>query len=66
MSDIPLELQRRFEQRWAARFVPPVASATPKSIGLKDTVNSLAHPEKAQEKPAEFSQRALISTLEAQ
>jgi len=21
MSDIPLDLQRRFEQRWAARFV---------------------------------------------
>jgi hypothetical protein len=23
MSDIPLDLQRRFEQRWAARFVRP-------------------------------------------
>jgi hypothetical protein len=29
MSIIPLDLQRRYEQRWAARFarpVPPVAS----------------------------------------
>ena len=42
MSIIPLHLQRKFEQRWAARFVRPVASATPKSIGLKDTVNSLS------------------------
>jgi hypothetical protein len=25
MSDIPLHLQRRFEQRWAARFARPVA-----------------------------------------
>jgi hypothetical protein len=25
MADIPLDLQRRFEQRWAARFVRPVA-----------------------------------------
>jgi hypothetical protein len=57
MSAIPLHLQRRFEQRWAARFVPPVASAAPKSIGLKGTDNSLPRPEKAQEKPAGLSQR---------
>ena len=25
MADIPLDLQRRFEQRWAARFVRPAA-----------------------------------------
>ena len=37
MSEIPLHLQRRFEQRWAARFVSPIASAAPKSIGLKGT-----------------------------
>ena len=58
MSAIPLHLQRRFEQRWAAGFVSPVTSAAPKSIGLKDTVNSLAPPEKPKEKPAELSQRA--------
>jgi hypothetical protein len=34
MSDIPLHLQRKFEQRWAARFTPPVAAA-PKSTSLK-------------------------------
>jgi hypothetical protein len=25
MADIPLDLQRRFERRWAARFVRPAA-----------------------------------------
>jgi hypothetical protein len=57
MSPIPLHLQRRFEQRWAARFVPPVASAVPKSIVLKETVKTLPRPTKAKEKPAGLSQR---------
>jgi hypothetical protein len=35
MSDIPLHLQRKFEQRWAARFASPVESRAPKSTGLK-------------------------------
>jgi hypothetical protein len=62
MKSIPLHLQKRFEQRWAARFVRPVASATPKRIGLKETVNSVertvvARTEKAKEKSSELSQR---------
>jgi hypothetical protein len=32
MANIPLDLQRRFEQRWAARFVRPSA---PKSQELE-------------------------------
>jgi hypothetical protein len=52
MSGIPLHLQRRFEQRWAARFVSPIPSAAPKSIGLKGAFNSLPRPVKAKEKPA--------------
>jgi len=35
MRAIPLHIQRRFEQRWAARFVSPVASAAPKSTDSK-------------------------------
>jgi hypothetical protein len=58
MSGIPLHLQRRFEQRWAARFVPPAAPAAPKSIVLKETVNTLPRPTKAKEEPAGLSQRA--------
>ena len=30
MSVIPLDLQRRCEQRWAARFARPVPPAAPK------------------------------------
>jgi hypothetical protein len=42
MREIPLHLQRRFEQRWAARFSRlGAAPIPPESIGLKDTVNSL-------------------------
>jgi hypothetical protein len=52
MSAIPLDLQRKFEQRWAARFVSPVASAVPKSIGMKVTANTGPRPAKAKEKPA--------------
>jgi hypothetical protein len=37
MREIPLHLQRRFEQRWAARF-PSLRAVPipPKSIGLKE------------------------------
>jgi hypothetical protein len=35
MSVIPLDLQRRFEQRWAARFTSPVASVAAKNVALK-------------------------------
>jgi hypothetical protein len=58
MSGIPLHLQRRFEQRWAARFVPPPASAAPKSIDLKRPVHDLPRIAKAKEKHARLSQRA--------
>jgi hypothetical protein len=56
---IPLHLQRRFEQRWAARFVSPVASAAPQSPGLQAAFQQLPRPEKAKakEKPAGLSQR---------
>jgi hypothetical protein len=58
---LPLHIQRSLEQRWAAKFVAPVApvaSAAPKSVGLKVTVKSLPRPAKAKEKPANLSQRA--------
>jgi hypothetical protein len=58
MSGIPLHLQRRFEQRWAAKLASPAASVAPKSIGLKSTVNSLPQPAKRKEKLATLSQRA--------
>jgi hypothetical protein len=35
VSIIPIDLQRRFEQRWAARFTLPVASIAPKKVVSK-------------------------------
>jgi hypothetical protein len=58
MSAIPLHLQRRSEQRWAARFGSLVASAAPKSVDLKEAVNSLPRAVKAKEKPAQLNKRA--------
>jgi hypothetical protein len=58
MNTIPIHLQRKFEQRWAARFASPVASAAPKNITLKRTVSNLPRPTKAKEKSAELSKRA--------
>jgi hypothetical protein len=55
---LPLHIQRRLEQRWAAKFVSPAASAAPKSIGLKVTVKNSPRPAKTKEKPAGLSQRA--------
>ena len=58
MNTIPLHLQRRFEQRWAAKFVRPVASATRKIIVAKGTIKSLARPAKEKERPADSTRRA--------
>src|SRR5271168_318564 len=47
MSIIPLDLQRRFEQRWASRFPPPIASNAPKLEVRKatpSTTNKSPHP----------------------
>jgi len=61
MSIIPLHLQRKFEQRWTARFVRPVASTAPKSIGFKRRRQQLAEPGKEKKKPAGFGSAGLVS-----
>ena len=58
MSDIPVHVQRSFEQRWAARLDSSGASAAPKSVDLKGTVNSSPRPTRAKQKPVELSQLA--------
>lgn len=50
MNTIPLHIQRKIEQRWAARFVSPLVSTAPKSTDLKGTVNDLPRPAKAKSK----------------
>ena len=57
MSGIPLHLQRRFEQRWAARFVPPTVSTAPKSLDLKRPIHNLTRIAKAKEKDTKLNQR---------
>jgi hypothetical protein len=58
MSIIPLHLQRRFDERWAARFGSLVISAIPKNVGLKGSPVNIAHRAvKAKEKPAGLNRR---------
>jgi hypothetical protein len=58
MSIIPLHLQRRFEQRWAAKLASQVQPGAPKSISLKRAVKNAPHPARAKEEPAALKQRA--------
>ena len=45
MCDIPLDLQRRFEQRWAARFYRPSPPTMPKhQLEREDLDRLLAKP----------------------
>jgi hypothetical protein len=46
MSNIPVHLQRKFEQRWAARFARPVP---PKSRNLKGQQRQIAASAKSKE-----------------
>jgi hypothetical protein len=64
MSAIPLHLQRRFEQKWASRFSPPVAVNAPKNVGAKATLTApTGSPQRAakvKEKPPGLSRRYRI------
>ena len=55
MSIIPLDLQRKFEQRWAARFLRPPALL--ECFGLKASLNSLPYLPNPKEKPALLERR---------
>ena len=58
MSAFPVHIQRRFEQRWAARFLPPLASAAPKSADSKGPVKRLPRPAEAKENSARAIEQA--------
>jgi hypothetical protein len=60
MNAIPLDLQRRFEQRWASRFPPAVVSIATKGVGTKATHQRLGLRGKTKEKPAGLSRRAEV------
>ncbi len=64
MSIIPLHIQRRFEQRWAARFVSLVIPAVPKSVGLKGSpVNIARRAAKAKKTRRDGSVGQLVSRV---
>jgi hypothetical protein len=63
MSAIPLHLQRRFEQRWAARFISPVASVAPKRIGLKTTLSNPPQLAKSKRKTRWVESAGLVCAL---
>jgi len=53
MSNIPLHVQRRFEQRWASRFTRPAAANAPnKCWNESHTINGSAPAAITKEKPA--------------
>jgi hypothetical protein len=59
MADIPLDLQRRFEQRWAARFVRPAA---PKKQELeRQDHHQLTEPSKDKRKTRRIRQVGIRS-----
>jgi hypothetical protein len=62
MSTIPLHLQRKFEQRWAARFASPAASAAPKYTDSKGTVANWPRPAKAKANPLSSRKSAMPQT----
>ncbi len=50
MGNIPLDLQRRFEQRWAARFYRPNPPTAPEKQELERQDQQLAMPGKGRRK----------------
>jgi hypothetical protein len=42
MSTIPVDLERKFEQRWAARLARPVLSTAPERHGPESQIEQLA------------------------
>ena len=58
MSIIPLDLQRRCERRWAARFSRPIPSAAPRNQRPVRESPQIAAPAKSKEKPAGLKRQA--------
>jgi hypothetical protein len=51
MSIIPLHLQRRFDERWAARFGSLVIPAVARNVGLKGSPVNMRRARKKQKNP---------------
>jgi hypothetical protein len=63
MSIIPLDVQRRCERRWAARFSRPTESVAPRNQRPESESQQIAGPTRAKEKPTEFIQSVQSTKL---
>ena len=61
MTSIPLDLQRRFEQRWAARFSRPNLPTAPQKHQLERPDQQPAAPGKGKRKIRRVKAARLIS-----
>jgi hypothetical protein len=61
MCDIPLDLQRKFEERWAARFIQPALSASPQRPPLDRQLQQLAVPAEGERKTHQVEPAGLTS-----
>jgi hypothetical protein len=61
MGTIPLHLERRCEQRWAARFARQASKPSSEKSEYEKQVNDSACLPKPKEKPAELSRRVELS-----
>ena len=58
MSIIPLDVQRRCERRWAARFPRPAESVAPRNQRPERESQQIAGPDKEQKKSNGLKRRA--------
>jgi len=65
MCDIPLDLQRRFEHRWAARFRRPASPGAPQNHELEKQDQQPAATRKGKRKTRRFSSAGLRSAAPA-
>jgi hypothetical protein len=61
MGTIPMHLERRCEQRWAARFARQASKPSSEKSEYEKQVNDSACLPKPKEKPAELSRRVELS-----
>jgi hypothetical protein len=61
MTDIPVHLQRKFEQRWAARFVPSALSATPRKRWPEKHDQPIAAPSRRTRKTRRVESAGLVA-----
>jgi hypothetical protein len=62
---VPLDLQRKCEQRWAARFARPAPSVAPKGHQPQSQNQQLAAPAEAEEKAGRVEAAGLGSATAA-